>query len=177
MGRPELTQRQRPHPGCSPRPLPNDPWLPPPAPVVRFLEPAQASWLSHSPRQISFSKAAPSVWMTASGSYQLDILFIFSVEPLMLPSVPISWEVLGTGGTLPLVRDHKCRPREATQGETSHVLPSVRHTQGGMRAWKQAGADSQLTGPVERKLSEARSVSRLPSPKDWFLATGGQTWT
>lgn len=151
MGRPELTQQRRPHPSCSPQPLPNDPWLPPSAPVVRLLEPTQASWLSRSPSQISFSKAAPRVWMTASGSYQLDVLFVFSVEPLMLPSVPISREVLGTGGTLPLVRDHKCRPREATRGETSHVLPSVRHTQGGMRTWKQAGADSQLTWPCGKE--------------------------
>lgn len=40
MGPRELKPRP-PSPGCSPRPLPSDPWLPPLAPVVQLLEPAQ----------------------------------------------------------------------------------------------------------------------------------------
>lgn len=45
------------------------------------------SWLSWSLSQISFSKAFHSVWITASGSHQLDILFLFSSESLLLPRV------------------------------------------------------------------------------------------
>lgn len=43
------------------------------------------SWLSCSLSQISFSKAFHGVWITASGSHQLDVLFLFSLEPLLLP--------------------------------------------------------------------------------------------
>lgn len=49
------------------------------------------SWLSWSLSQISFSKAFHSVWITASGSHQLDILFLFSSESLLLPRVSHQW--------------------------------------------------------------------------------------
>lgn len=41
MGPRELKPRHPSSPSCSLRPLPSDPWLPPPAPVVQLLEPAQ----------------------------------------------------------------------------------------------------------------------------------------
>ena len=49
--------------------------------------PPRFSWLNRSVSQRSFSKAFHGVWMTASGSHQLDVLFLFSSESLLLPLV------------------------------------------------------------------------------------------
>lgn len=88
MGPGELSQRP-PSPAAHPpaRPLPGDPWLLPSAPVVQPWNPPRLSWLSGSLNQISFFKALHRGWMAASGSPQLDGLFLFSSESLLLPLI------------------------------------------------------------------------------------------
>lgn len=144
MGHGDLSQRP-PSPSCSPGRSPVTPgsllqhlWCSP-------WNPPRLSWLSCSLSQISFSKAFHSVWMTASGSHQLDVLFLFSSESLLLPLISHQqggrWEqkslfrwcvTIGAG-----------RAAALTVGEACGVFSPVRHP-GGLRVWRQAGGLSSV---------------------------------
>lgn len=93
-------------PGCSqvtPGTLPQHLWF-------NSWNPPRLSWLSCSLGQISFSKAFHGVWMTASGSHQLDIYFYSPQSPCCSPRFPSIGRVLGTGVTFPLVHDPSAGP-------------------------------------------------------------------
>lgn len=163
-----------PEPASSrPRPLPPRPWLPPSAPVAQPWNPPSLPWPSRSLGQISFSKAFHRVRMTASGSHQLDVLFLFSSESSLLPLVSHHLgRVLGTRGAFSLACDRERRPRGAprTVGETYRVSSPARHTPGGwVGVCKQA--DRQTHGseaPSEGGRARPSLFPGSPSPRMTF---------